>query len=341
MAPEVIKQSHYDARADIWSLGITALELATGHPPLSSYHPMRALFLIPKANPPSVDTSDGKHTAPFARFVELCLAKRPEERASAHSLRTTSFLEDAGSLDLVARLLDGGTPPEPAPEPGLDGQDTSVLDTSSFSEWAFDASTEPGAQASALGVDVSRVEAVPGAASALVDALRTDERLAPPAEISERAAPSAPTTPAIAATPASPHPVTPKTPKTPPEVPESPRRTPRPSSQLSSPTPRPRPDAAHVMVQNALEQLAYQAGQDAAQADTPTTQLYQLHGLLSQMGRQNPEYLEQFVDLLRTPQRGAARAPAAHSRLAGLLYERWLEGLRARWHVLDTGHGPT
>lgn len=358
MAPEVIKQSHYDARADVWSLGITALELATGHPPLSSYHPMRALFLIPKANPPQVDTSDGKHSPAFARFVEMCLAKRPEDRATTRALRTTAFVEDAGSLELVRTLLGERPPPaaaEPPEELGAEALEASVLDTSSISEWIFDLS---GEVTGGLGVQVG-TDVLP-AAAALADAVQPVEQAAearaPAPGASALASPaliSAPHTPAIAATPATPaaQPTTPTTPTSPaasdapapstpartPTTPHgSPRRTPR---AHASPRAR-RAESAQTRIQAALEQLVYQAGQDAGAADTPTTQLYQLHGLLSHMGRQSPEYLEQFVELLCAP-RAPSRAPAAASRLAGLLYDRWLEGLRARWQVLDTGGGPT
>ena len=104
MAPEVIQEIGYDTKADIWSLGITALEMAEEEPPYANVHPMRAIFLIPSRDPPALSEPEQWH-GDFRDFLHQCLTKSPENRPSAHKLLEHPFIASAHSNKCLAGVI--------------------------------------------------------------------------------------------------------------------------------------------------------------------------------------------------------------------------------------------
>ncbi|CAF0800356.1 unnamed protein product [Adineta steineri] len=102
MSPEVILQHKYDYSADIWSLGITAIELVKGEPPYADLHPMRVLFQIPKTPPPQLTEN---HSKSFREFVEACLQKNPEHRPTAQQLRRLKFVSTTKPTKYLVELI--------------------------------------------------------------------------------------------------------------------------------------------------------------------------------------------------------------------------------------------
>ncbi|XP_064361971.1 myosin-IIIa isoform X4 [Dromaius novaehollandiae] len=110
MAPEVIAceqqlDSSYDARCDAWSLGITAIELGDGDPPLADLHPMRALFKIPRNPPPTLQQPE-LWSSEFNDFINKCLTKDYEKRPTVSSLLQHDFIKQIeGKENMLQRQL--------------------------------------------------------------------------------------------------------------------------------------------------------------------------------------------------------------------------------------------
>jgi hypothetical protein len=106
MAPEVIQEASYDHLADVWSLGITAIELAEARPPYSDVHPLRAIFVIPTRPPPTLAEPD-KWSPEFHDFVAQCLVKDPRKRTGTAQLSRHPFVLKAqgGHDGALAQLV--------------------------------------------------------------------------------------------------------------------------------------------------------------------------------------------------------------------------------------------
>ena len=104
MAPELIRGQEYDGKVDVWSLGITALEMADGEPPHLTELPLRALLLITTSPPPTLKRPHAWSPA-FNDFLERCLQPEPEKRPTAQELLAHPFLKHACSKEECVRGL--------------------------------------------------------------------------------------------------------------------------------------------------------------------------------------------------------------------------------------------
>lgn len=100
MAPEILTENKYDGKADVWSLGITCLEMLSGKPPLSEFAPLQVITMIPNRDPPLPDRS--KYSSSFCDFVAACLTKDPKKRPTLSELLKMPFITEAGPASILS-----------------------------------------------------------------------------------------------------------------------------------------------------------------------------------------------------------------------------------------------
>ncbi|XP_057353754.1 serine/threonine-protein kinase TAO1-like [Manis pentadactyla] len=106
MAPEIIlgrNEEQYDSKVDVWSLGITCIEIAEREPPLFALNAKRALKLITRNNPPTLQSNEWSSS--FHNFVEACLQKNPKDRPTSKTLLKHPFLLRERPTTVVTDLL--------------------------------------------------------------------------------------------------------------------------------------------------------------------------------------------------------------------------------------------
>ncbi|KAL5211042.1 hypothetical protein ABZP36_006665 [Zizania latifolia] len=113
MAPEVLQPgAGYNFKADIWSFGITALELAHGHAPFSKYPPMKVLLMTLQNAPPGLDYDrDKRFSKSFKEMVAMCLVKDQTKRPTAEKLLKHSFFKNAKPPELTVKSILTDLPP--------------------------------------------------------------------------------------------------------------------------------------------------------------------------------------------------------------------------------------
>ncbi|XP_042427134.1 serine/threonine-protein kinase BLUS1-like isoform X2 [Zingiber officinale] len=129
MAPEVMQQLHgYDFKADIWSFGITALELAHGHAPFSKYPPMKVLLMTLQNAPPGLDYErDKRFSKSFKEMLATCLVKDPKRRPTSEKLLKHPFFKHARTNEYSIQTILEGLPPLGERFKALKGREANIL----------------------------------------------------------------------------------------------------------------------------------------------------------------------------------------------------------------------
>lgn len=158
MAPELIEGKRYDVKADIWSFGITCIELTQGRPPRSRESPHSVLLQIVQGKPPTLDRESGVHrySQTFKDIVDACLTKDPAKRPTAAQLLQTPFFKSAKKKSYLIGTILAGLPPLAVRQERRQSP-PSVTSHGTMDSWDFSLSVVGSISPSVNGVVNSRV----------------------------------------------------------------------------------------------------------------------------------------------------------------------------------------
>lgn len=159
MAPEVVTQNGYNQQADIWSFGITAIELATGHAPFAKFPPIKVMMMTLSEESPTLDRnrsgSKHKYSKNFKDLIDQCLQKDPSKRPSAEKALAHPFFKQAKKKEYLKTNLLAGLPPLPERRQRLEQRRRESSSMSTAPTWNFDS---PQSTLGDYNVDMHRVK---------------------------------------------------------------------------------------------------------------------------------------------------------------------------------------
>lgn len=140
MSPEVMEQKGYNYKADIWSFGITALELANGIAPYAKFPPLKVCLLVLNNDPPALNRHETyhKYSRSFEDVVDACLLKNPDMRPSADALLSFPFFKKARSPDYLVKVLELDTLEPLTSRVPKDSKSNSEYVMETVQAWDFD-----------------------------------------------------------------------------------------------------------------------------------------------------------------------------------------------------------
>jgi len=182
MAPEVMEQSGYNYKADIWSFGITAIELATGHAPFAKYPPIKVLMLTLQNEPPTLDRDQATHkfSKTFKDMIDSCLVKDPTKRPTSEKLLQHPFFKQAKKKSYLVSTILHNVPPLTQINHNIKKPQQPKISHEKGISWDFDNDS------STLSNELQKEESAPNSIGSISEIISNDSKRVTPEASTEQ-----------------------------------------------------------------------------------------------------------------------------------------------------------